>query len=99
MNHPCSRLSACVRRKQFWVTARPQTREVSMAGPALQSGFAPTSVHDMDSWYGDTRHSQGDERRSHGAHASLHNGFRVGGVSVDLVGGCEDDVALIPSLE
>jgi len=31
--------------------------------------------------------------------ASVHKGFRVGGVSVDVVGNCEDDVALIPSLE
>jgi len=31
--------------------------------------------------------------------ASVHKGFRVGGVSVDIVGNCEDDVALIPSLE
>jgi len=34
-----------------------------------------------------------------GARASLHKGFRVGGVSVDVGGGCADDVALIPSLE
>jgi hypothetical protein len=33
------------------------------------------------------------------ARASLHKGFRVGGVSVEVGGCCADDVALIPSLE
>ena len=33
------------------------------------------------------------------APAARRSGFRVGGVSVDVVGTCENDVALVPSLE